>query len=72
MKILMKITETSYRSGDGHTMSREYGKTPNGYNDLGGMWVLRAPDGSWIDYDKYSSDLAESYGFQFATDFIRG
>jgi hypothetical protein len=40
------------------TMQREWGKTPNG-NMFGGSWVLRGPDGQYIDHDAYRSDLTE-------------
>ena len=51
-----------YLSDDGHTMRREYSKTPGG-NLLNGRWVLRAPDGTWIDFDQHRFDLAERHGF---------
>lgn len=46
-------------------MQREYGLTPNG-NHLGGKWVLRGPEGQFIDFDKYRSDLMERNGFESA------
>ena len=45
-------------SEDYWTMTREYGHTPNG-NPINGRWVLRDNNGTWIDFDKYSNDLAE-------------
>ena len=47
-----------WASKDQWTMTREYGNTPNG-NPINGRWVLRDHRGWWVDFDKYSSDLAE-------------
>ena len=47
-----------YASEDHWTMTREYGETPNG-NPINGRWVLRDHRGWWVDFDKYSNDLAE-------------
>lgn len=59
LKISRKMRQTSednYISDSLHTMQREYGFTPNG-NHIGGRWVLRGPDGEWIDFDQYRNDL---------------
>ena len=60
---LNEVMEDEYRSGIGHVMRREQGTTPNG-NPIGGRWVLRAPDGAWIDVDQYRHDLAPRHGFR--------
>lgn len=62
MPTLTQEAPELYRSAEGHTMQRENGVTPNG-NPVGGRWVLRAPDGSWIDCHQYRTDLAEHHGF---------
>lgn len=46
-----------YRSEKGHTVKREYGKTPNG-NDLQGRWVYRNTKGDMKDFSLYRHDLA--------------
>lgn len=62
-KVLAETGLDEYRSEDGHVMRREEGTTPNG-NPISGRWVLRAPGGEWLDFDKYRSDLAERNGFK--------
>lgn len=47
-----------YKSEEGCTVKREYGKTPNG-NDFNGNWVYRDIKGTLIDFDQYRNDLAE-------------
>lgn len=47
----------TYSNPSGYSMTREYGKTPNG-NDLEGEWVLRK-NGEFVDFDQYRIDLAE-------------
>ena len=64
---IREIRDDYYLSDDGHVMQREYGKTPGG-NPLNGRWVLRAPDGVWIDFDIYGSDLTERHGFSIEYD----
>lgn len=59
--VLRSSNGTFYR-GDGYTMIREYGKTPNG-NDLAGSWVLRK-DGIWVDFCGFRTDLAERNGIK--------
>ena len=54
--------EDVYVSEDGFRMAREQGLTPNG-NPIGGRWVLRGPQGEWIDVDQYRHDLAPRHGF---------
>lgn len=51
------VNESSYE-GDGMTMAREQGKTPNG-NEMNDKWVLRDSSGTMVDFDQYRSDLAE-------------
>jgi hypothetical protein len=54
-----------YATEDGWIMRREFGETPNG-NPVAGRWVLRNARGEWVDFDKYSSDLAERNNMRFA------
>jgi hypothetical protein len=56
----------SYATASGFTMAREQNTlTPNG-NPVSGRWVLRSPDGSYIDCDQYQHDLIERHGFRAA------
>ena len=57
---LFSISDDEYRGEDGTTLKREYGETPND-NPLNGRWVLRAPDGEWIDFNQYRHDIACHY-----------
>lgn len=59
----MYPSKDGYVSDDGYTMRREQGIGPNG-NSISGKWVLRNPDGKWINCDMYRDDLASSYGFK--------
>lgn len=60
-KLMIEVdSDELYRSEDGYTLAREYGKTPNG-NSMGGRWVFRDPTGKFIDFDKYRHDLEEAY-----------
>lgn len=61
---LTKIDEASFLASDGRAMKRENGETPNG-NPLGGRWVLRSPQGDFIDFDQYLHDLAERNNLRF-------
>jgi hypothetical protein len=61
---LIKIDEASFLASDGRVMKRENGETPNG-NPLGGRWVLRSPQGEFIDFDQYLHDLAERNDLRF-------
>jgi len=54
-----------YKSTDGWVMNREYGMLSNGIL-LNGNWVLRNPDGVFVDFDKYRSDLMERHGFDIS------
>jgi hypothetical protein len=58
----IRESENKFVAASGHVMEREYGLTPNN-NPLGGRWVLRSSTGEFIDFDRYSSDLAERRGF---------
>ncbi len=49
-----------YVSDSGETISREYGRTPNG-NNLNGAWVYRDKEGNFIDFNQYLSDLCNKY-----------
>ena len=50
---------TLYRFDNGRKMQREFKTlTPNG-NEFNGRWVLRDAQGTFVDFDKYRSDLAE-------------
>lgn len=53
-----------YRSADGWTMRRERGTTVNG-NAMNGRWVLRDPQGKFIDIDTYRHDLASRHSLVF-------
>jgi len=57
------VSETEYKAADGSTLKREYGKTPNG-NDMNGRWVLRNPEGKFLTFDQYRSDIAEEYSLK--------
>ncbi len=59
---MRQTSEDNYVSDDGFRMQREYGLTPQG-NPVAGRWVLRGPDGEWIDHDQYRNDLLPRYGF---------
>jgi len=61
--LLLKISETQYKSENGFVMQREYGLTPHG-NNINGFWVLRGPNSEWIDCNQFRRDLAERYGFK--------
>lgn len=63
MRKPLKEAGDIYTSEDGHVMKREEGLTPNG-NPINGRWVLRSPDGSWVDVDTYRIDLANCHGFE--------
>lgn len=52
------VLNDEYRSDKGHTVKREYGKTPEG-NALGGRWVYRNTKGVMKDFDQYREDLAQ-------------
>lgn len=62
---MRQTSEDNYVGDDNYRMQREYGFTPNG-NSLGGKWVLRGPEGEWIDFDKYRHDLLARHGFECA------
>ena len=55
--------DIQYRSHSGFTAMIEDGLTPNG-NPIGSRWVLRDPDGNWVDVDQYRHDLFERNGFR--------
>lgn len=57
---LFSISYDEYRAEDGSRLKREYGETPNG-TPINGRWVLRGPDGEWIDFDQYRHDIACHY-----------
>lgn len=52
-------------AGEGYTLLREYGTTPNG-NDMRGHWVLRDSCGAMLDFDQYRNDLAERFGLKLS------
>ena len=60
--LLIEVKREEYVSEQGHRSVREYGLTPNG-NPINGYWVLRDRSGTFIDYDKYRSDLWSRNGF---------
>ena len=59
---IRQISEDNYISDDGFRVQREYGLTPEG-NQVAGRWVLRGPEGEWVDYDQYRNDLLPRHGF---------
>lgn len=61
---LQQVNDDLYHAHDGRRMEREYGETPNG-NPLGGRWVLRTIEGTFIDFGQYRHDLAERNGLRF-------
>lgn len=62
-RVMHEIGEDACRAGTGHTAARECeGLTPQG-NSIGGRWVLRAPNGDYIDVDQYRHDLFSRHGF---------
>lgn len=61
---LTQINATRYVTTDGHVMQREMGKSPNG-NEFDNRWVLRDPQGCYLDHDRYSNDLAERHNLFF-------
>lgn len=50
-----------YESRSGYSMRREYMPNASGEKVIWGDWVLRAPDGGYIDRDIYRHDLAERH-----------
>ena len=52
------IENQRYECQNGRILQREQGTTPQG-NPIGGRWVLRAKDGTWMDCDQYRYDLAQ-------------
>jgi hypothetical protein len=61
--VMQKVEFDKYVAEDGAVMQREEGRTPNG-NQIGGRWVLRAADGTWIGFNQYRHDLAAMHGYQ--------
>ena len=59
------------KTGNGWTMQREYGMTPNG-NPINGQWVLRDGNGEMIAFDKYRNDLAEQHHLKLETMRVGG
>lgn len=55
---------SSYQSAEGLCLKREHNtRTPAG-NYVNGRWVLRRPDGRFLDIDRYRNDLAERNNLQ--------
>jgi hypothetical protein len=52
------IENERYECQNGMVLQREQGTTPEG-NPIGGRWVLRSADGTWMDCDQYRYDLAQ-------------
>jgi hypothetical protein len=59
---MRQTCEDCYVSDGGFRMQREHGLTPQG-NPVAGRWVLRGPEGEWIDHDQYRHDLLPRHGF---------
>jgi hypothetical protein len=49
-----------YVGPQGETLRREYGLTPAG-NPIRGFWVLRNPEGEFVDYNQYINDIIDRY-----------
>jgi len=61
---MASVSDTEWRAPDGeYVMRRENGLTPNG-NPLNGRWVLRDAGGAFLDFDRYSNDLAERHNLR--------
>lgn len=58
--IAIQINDDRYEIDGGRVLQRERGDTPNG-NPIGGRWVLREADGTFIDVDQYRNDLFERH-----------
>ena len=67
-KVMVQVGEDHYHAGSGFSARREQGLTPNG-NPIGGRWVLRDPQGKWVDVNQYRSDLFEGHGFDRTSRF---
>lgn len=63
--VMVKIEADVYQASNGFSARPESGKTPNG-NPVGGRWVLRDAQGTWIDFDQYRHDLFERNGLHTA------
>jgi hypothetical protein len=59
---MRQTSEDNYVADDGHRMQREYGLSPEGLA-LGGIWVLRGPDATWLGCSRYMVDLLKRFGF---------
>jgi len=59
---MRQTSEDNYIGDGGYRMQREDGQTPNG-NSIGRRWVLRGPEGEWIDCGQYRHDLLARHGF---------
>ena len=66
MTTLTQKNEYLYE-GDGMTMKREFGKTPND-NPMYGRWVLRDSDGNMLDFHAYRNDLAEQFDIKLISE----
>lgn len=53
--------------GDGFSMRREKGKSPNGI-PFNNKWVLRDNKGKYIDHEQYRNDLAKRNGIKLVRD----
>lgn len=52
--------DIKYEFNNGWTLTREYGKSPNG-NNYNGQWVLRDSDNKYVYHDRYRNDIAEMF-----------
>lgn len=55
-----EVDHNTYVNDEGWTLEREEGASPAG-NQFGRRWVLRDPDGEYVDHDQYRNDLAEEH-----------
>lgn len=62
----MVVDDECYISDCGWRMAREWGTTPDGV-PMVGMWVLRNPEGVFVNIYKFRNDLADAYNLDLYT-----
>ena len=60
---MVEIEKDKYSTCTGFSVQRESGLTSNG-NPFKDRWVLRNPDGLFVDLDQYRSDLFDRHMFK--------
>lgn len=63
--VMVEVSPDRYESASGFVASREQGMTPAG-NPIGGRWVLRNKDGTYVDVNQYRHDLFEHHDLKTA------